>query len=225
MERPAAYLLALCLLTMPSLSSPQILEHVPLEEFCVTEGHLEESAARVLLIDEAKTRAVLRSKTPSTAQIDFRYLAPTHEQSALGSGEIRTQIGLKLKAQDACNLVYVMWRIQPESRVVVSIKSNPGQHSSSQCGNRGYTNMKGKEESAVAPLQIGTSHSLRAELVGSSLVVRADGTIVWNGLLPESAADFDGPVGFRSDNGRFELNFYAPAPSGHLGCPLEAAIE
>ena len=34
----------------------------------------------------------------------------------------------KLRAEDACNLVYVMWRIEPQSRLVVSVKRNPGQH-------------------------------------------------------------------------------------------------
>ena len=41
-------------------------------------------------------------------------------------GELRRQFGLKLRAQDACNLVYVMWRIEPASKLVVSIKCRTG---------------------------------------------------------------------------------------------------
>lgn len=60
-------------------------------------------------------------------------------------GEIRRQFGLKLHAQDACNLVDVIWRVDPESKLVVSVKRSPSQHSSAECGNRGYQNIKSRK--------------------------------------------------------------------------------
>ena len=71
----------------------------------------------------------------------------------LASGEMRRQFGLKLRAEDACNLVYAMWRIEPESKLVVSVKSNPGQHTSAQCGNRGYQNIKPLHSSPLPSLR------------------------------------------------------------------------
>jgi hypothetical protein len=55
---------------------------------------------------------------------------------ALASGELRRQIGRKLQATDSCNLIYVMWHIEPDTRVTVSIKQNPALHAHDQCGVR-----------------------------------------------------------------------------------------
>jgi hypothetical protein len=57
-----------------------------------------------------------------------------------------------LRAEDACNLVYLMWRIEPESRLVVSVKRNPGQHASAECGNRGYQNVKPRYSAPIPSL-------------------------------------------------------------------------
>jgi hypothetical protein len=53
-------------------------------------------------------RAVLIRQTAPNATIVFTYLGPTSEVSHLDNGEVRHQLGLKLKAQNACNLVYVL---------------------------------------------------------------------------------------------------------------------
>jgi len=190
-----------------------------LREFCVTEGRIGAGADETMVIEDTKTRAVLGLQARPAAEMAFRYLGPTSEQSRLRSGMVRTQIGLKLRAQDGCNLVYVMWRILPESRVVVSIKSNPSQHTFAECENRGYHNVKGSSESGVPSVEPGSQHSLKAELEGDSLAVRADGKVVWEGRLDESAFRFDGPVGFRTDNGRFEMQFYATPLSDRVACP------
>ena len=48
-----------------------------------------------------------------------------------------------------------MWRIEPESKLVVSVKSNPGQHTSAECGNRGYRNIKPRRSTPVPVLHSG----------------------------------------------------------------------
>ena len=68
--------------------------------------------------------------TVQDAEARFKYLGPTSQEARLGSGESRRQFGLRLRAQDPCNLVYAMWRIEPEPMLVVSVKRNPGMHSS-----------------------------------------------------------------------------------------------
>src|SRR6202046_3026383 len=122
-------------------------------------------------------RAYLNALTPQSVEADFTYLGSTGNEARLGSGELRRQFGLKLRAQDACNLVYAMWRIEPESKLVVSVKSNPGEHSSAQCGNRGYQNIKPRHSSSVPTLEPGATHTLRAQMTGAEMQVFADNSL------------------------------------------------
>ena len=128
-------------------------------------------------------RAYLNALTSQSVEADFTYLGSTGNEARLGSGELRRQFGLKLRAQDACNLVYAMWRIEPESKLVVSVKSNPGQHSSAGCGNRGYRNVKPARSKPVPVLHPGSAHSLRAEMNGAEMKVFADNVLVWEGSV------------------------------------------
>ena len=104
-----------------------------------------------------------------------------------------------------CNLAYAMWRVTPREELVVSVKSNPGQHTSAECGNRGYHNVKPLRSSPVPVLRSGDKHSLRAEMNGEQLRVWVDGSVVWDGNAGAEAMAFDGPVGIRSDNARPEF--------------------
>ena len=156
-------------------------------------------------------RAYVNRGAAEAAQLSFTYLGPTHTQSALGSGATRVQFGLKLRAADPCNLVYLMWRVEPESKLVVSIKSNPGAHTSSQCSNRGYQNVKPSLASSVPRLAPGQAHTLRAELHGDELLAFIDGQSVWRGPVGKVAAALSGPAGIRSDNARLEFELAAPA--------------
>jgi hypothetical protein len=102
-------------------------------------------------------RAYVVAATTQVAEARLTYLGPTSADVPLGSGEMRRRFGLKLRAQNACNLVYAMWSIEPESKLVVSIKSNPGMKTSAQCGNRGYRNIKPKRSAPVPRLKPGDS--------------------------------------------------------------------
>ena len=136
-------------------------------DLCVTEGSVTEAMDHRLAIDAPKMRAYLMKNTPQSIEAHFTYRGPSSESVPLGSGELRRQFGFKLRAQDPCDLVYAMWRIQPDSKLVVSVKSNPAQHTSSECGNRGYRNVKGSQTAALPVLIAGQSHTLRAEMIGS----------------------------------------------------------
>src|SRR4029077_16388116 len=118
---------------------------------------------------------------PFTSQLveaHFTFLGSTSSEARLGSGELRRQFGLKLRAQDACNLVYAMWRIEPESKLVVSVKSNPGQRTSAECANRGYRNIKPVHSRPVPVLRPGVTHTLRAELNEAEMRVYTDNNLV-----------------------------------------------
>jgi hypothetical protein len=161
----------------------------------------------------------VRVASDQTAELRFRYLGPTEASKPLASGELRRQIGLKLKAQDSCNLVYAMWHIEPDSRFAVSIKRNPDKHTHAQCHAGGYVTIRPAHSVALPRIQPGESHSLRADLRGATLTLVADDRVVWEGILRNERSTFDGPVGFRTDNARFEFEYYV----GNAGAAPRAA--
>jgi hypothetical protein len=188
------------------------LQRVSLSQLRTTEGELEPASQGRWRVEVPKLRAVVPSSTSSVAELRFTYLGPTKAQPALASGERRRQVGLKLRALDGCNVAYVMWRLAPKPGLVVSVKSNPRQHTSDDCGNRGYTTVSPREKAPVPLIEPGDPHVLRAELEGLSLRVLVDGTLVWSGELPSKAVASEGPVGLRTDNGRFDLELFTQLP-------------
>ena len=146
---------AIVLLTgLSPKTNPQSTHLVPVSKanLCVTEGTIDQQPGHPLSVNVSKMRAYFNAYTQPVAEARFTYLGSTPNESPLASGEMRRQFGLKLRAQDACNLVYAMWRIEPESKLVVSVKTNAGQHSSAQCGNRGYQNIKPRRDTPVPVL-------------------------------------------------------------------------
>jgi hypothetical protein len=182
---------------------------VPHAKLCVTEGAVESASGNRLSVNVPKMRAFATIATTQEVEAHFTYLGKTPGEKPLGSGEMRRQFGLKLRAQDPCNLVYAMWRIEPESKLVVSVKSNPGQHTSAECGNRGYRNIKPLHSSLVPLLRPGAVHTLRAEMNGAEMRVYADNNLVWEGNVGPEGGRLNGPVGMRSDNARLEIELRA----------------
>jgi hypothetical protein len=145
-------------------------------------------------------------RTPRAAvEMSFVYHGPASELAPLASGEPRRQIGLKLRARDSCNVVYAMWHIAPSSGIVVSVKSNPGQSRHAECGEKGYRFLSPTSAQTAPRIEPGQPHVLSAEIRGRTLRVETDGQTSWEGELPATAFEFDGPVGLRSDNGEFSV--------------------
>jgi hypothetical protein len=169
-------------------------------------------------------RAVVAYATRPVAEAKFTYLGPTRKGKPLRSGVLRRQFGLKLLAQNGCNLVYAMWRIEPKQELVVSVKLNPGQTTNAECGTNGYHTIKPARDLNAPHLAVGESHTLRAEIEGNTLRVHIDGKLTWEGLLDRDALSLDGPSGLRTDNGRFNFEFLSSEPvSGHKNPPCHAA--
>jgi hypothetical protein len=189
------------------------LHRIDRDSLCITNGAVSILASGRLAIDAPSSRAVVQAATTNAtdqiAEIRFQYLGPSQESKPLSSGELRRQIGLKLRAADSCNLIYAMWHIEPDTRVAVSIKQNPALHAHEQCGARGYLNFA--PQTAAASIHPGEVHTLRAELHGKDLTVTADGKIAWQGTLGRELALPSGPPGFRTDNARFEFDYFASA--------------
>jgi hypothetical protein len=213
MKRRRSYAFGLFSLFVATMSWPQATPGgwltVGRDSLCITQGAIEKSPGDGLRVSVPKMRGYVTSPTAQSAEVRFKYLGPTSMAAPLGSGAMRRQFGLKLRAQDACNLVYAIWRIEPESKLVVSVKRNPGQHGSADCGNRGYQNIKPRKASPVPRLEPGQSHTLRAEMKHDELRVFVDNRQAWEGTVGADAAALEGPVGIRSDNAQLDFDLMA----------------
>jgi hypothetical protein len=190
---------------------------------CVTKGAIDGSGSK-MEVTVPEMRAVVAYPTRFVAEAKFTYLGPTKQAKPLGSGAIRRQFGLKLRAANGCNLVYGMWRIEPKQELVISEKLNPGQTTSAQCGTNGYRNLKPTRDVKPPLLQQGESHSLRAEAEGGTMKVFIDNKLHWEGLLDPEAVALEGPSGMRSDNGHFKFEFFSSEPvSGRESPPCHPA--
>jgi len=173
-------------------------------------GRITKTGPTSFSIRSQSVRMDLGREPRGAAQIDFVYRGPGAHDEPLASGELRRQIGLKLRARDTCNVVYVMWHIEPSQGLHVSVKSNAGQNQHAQCGDRGYVNVTPTSiPTEIAAIRVGERHTLRAAIVGDELHVVADGVLSWVGRLPPQAFNFDGPAGIRSDNADFDAQLRA----------------
>jgi hypothetical protein len=204
----------------PALApAPAPLEPVAADALTVTSGAVVPAAGGDLAIRAPSVRAVADGRGRADVEIAFVYRGPSAELVPLASGEARRQIGLKLRAQDTCNVLYVMWHIEPTTGIHVALKTNPGRRTHAECGDGGYQTLAPTWSRAVAPaIRAGERRTLRATIDRDTLRVLADGAPVWTGQLPPAAMALDGPVGLRSDNGDFDLVLRAP-PRGTDGRP------
>lgn len=103
------------------------LTQVRRDELDVTSGSVAEQEPGYLSITEPVIRATMRTGTAPLACLQFRYFWPTLTRATSGSGIEYHQVGLKLRSNNPCNLMYVMWRIQPKEELIVLVKRNPRQ--------------------------------------------------------------------------------------------------
>ena len=194
----------------------------PVTALCVTKG----AASIGARVTDPTMRAVAKGSLGEGASLTFKYAGDTEAVRELAGGQARRQIGLKLRAQDGCNLVYVMWRLDPRPMLDVSVKLNPGKRTHKDCGADGYTKLrptKGKGKLPGVPLlAIGDTRTLRAEIDGDDLTVWVDDLISWRGKLPAATRALAGNAGLRSDNFAFDLvGFSAFEAAGTTKCTAE----
>lgn len=178
--------------------------------FCPTAGRVSSPGVETFNVNTSGMRGVVAADASRSVELAFVYRGEIENSTPLANGEMRRQIGLKLRAKDTCNVVYVMWHVSPSSGIAVSVKSNPGLATHVQCGDRGYINLKNDTDVSVPEIEPNEPHTLRADLDGELLRVHADGIETWSGPLPAEASAFDGPVGIRSDNGDFDFQLRVP---------------
>jgi hypothetical protein len=166
------------------------------QTICVTKGAIGPGGA----VDAPTFRGIVLGTSGEAARLDFVYQGRSRGERALASGQVRRQIGLKLRAADGCNLVYVMWRLERRPQLEVSVKINPGARTHAECGARGYTKIRPTSYGTVPDPAIGKRYAISAQITGDDLVVWIDDQVVWRGVLPYEARSMSGPSGLRSDN-------------------------
>jgi hypothetical protein len=186
----------------------------PVADLCVTRGEIAASA-----ITQPTVRAFAPSAGGDAAELAFTFGGDADTSRALANGQARRQVGLKLRAEDGCNVIYVMWRLDPKPKLDVSVKRNPGKRTHEECGAEGYTKVKPQHASAVPALVAGASHTLRAEIVGDELSAWIDGRLSWHGRLPDEARALSGPAGLRTDNLRLDRVELSAAAHGSGPAP------
>jgi hypothetical protein len=220
--------LALAAVTLGLLSAPAQtkapadgFKQVPRMALDVTDGKVEETRDGFLNITSPEVRATQQqAKGAKAARVVFTYHGTTKEESKLASGAVAHQFGLKLRAKNTCNLLYVMWKFEDKERINVSVKRNPGKSTHKECGANGYTGIKAtfEEKTAFPSAMDGKPHTLEAAVSKPNagayeLVVKADTKIVWKGSIEAKMLDdIDGPAGFRSDNASVTFKFFSQTP-------------
>src|SRR5262249_42847765 len=110
-RRGGALLMAMAAMTSASgAACADELVPVAAPRWQVTKGSVAALNGVRVRVSEPKMRAVAPDSDGNAAELRFVYQGPTSETTALASGEVRRQLGLKLRAQNGCNLLYVMWR-------------------------------------------------------------------------------------------------------------------
>ena len=201
---------ALCLISLvgPSAMVPAAKAQVRPGDFDVSDGKIQSAKGHRLSVSSKEMRATLKFTTEQAATVKFTYLGPTKEVAHLGSGEVPSQFGIKLRAQNDCNVINVMWHFAPDQKIAVSIKRNPGKRTHAECLDRGYlNNLKPRLSDAPPPVEPNQPHVLTATMSGSDLSVTADNKLVWWGDLGPIASALRGPIGLRSDNARLLFDF------------------
>lgn len=198
--------LALCVASF-FVSTPATAQ-VRAGDFDVSDGKIQAAAKHRLLVSTKEMRATLKFTTEQTATVKFTYLGPTKEVSRFARGEVRSQLGIKLRAQNDCNAIYVIWHFAPDPRIAVSVQRNPGKRTRAECLDRGFiNNLKPRLSDSPPPVEPNQPHVLTATMSDSDLTVTADNKMVWWGNLGPAALALRGPVGLRSDNARLLFDF------------------
>lgn len=172
---------------------------------CVTTGDIDVEPDGHYLIESGASRAVVRDGDDDYVGIVFEYLGPSKDETALAAGNKRRQLGLKLQAQDSCNVVYVMWPVDGARELVVTSKVNRGQSAHAECGVKGYEALTPLMSRPVAPIVVGQPRRLEAKIDKRVLAVHVDGQLVWRGDAGRRTADLFGYPGLRTDNVRMRF--------------------
>lgn len=201
--------IAVPLLTLGLVSAAQPRERgIKPGDICVTNGALMKDSNGKFIVDTPSSRAVVTGANDSAAAITFEYLGPASGETRLASGVVRRQLGIKLRAEDSCNVIYIMWGIEPQPGLIISMKVNEGKSTHSECGVKGYKLVPPTLDKPIAPIRVGEPRAMAANLDDmGKLTVRVDGEVAWEGQTFPAANTMYGYSGIRTDNVRMRFEW------------------
>lgn len=194
----------------PPASEPDAFVPLSPDRLHVTSGRVEPSHGAFLTVHSPMMRGVATAAAGSAVELAFEYRGPSHDTAPFASGEIRRQLGIKLRAADTCNVVYAMWYADTPGHLHVSAKHNAGKTRHQECGDGGYIPVTATLSRDVPALVPGAKHVLRAEIDGDRMQIIVDGAVAWVGELPPEVRGQTGPAGIRSDNVDFDFELRLP---------------
>lgn len=190
-------------------------------QVCVTNGEMSKQNDKTFTVESPSSRAVVKSSDDNFGAIEFEYLGPTSKDAPLASGRIVRQLGVKLNAQDSCNVIYVMWNIDPDIGVQISTKMNPRKSTHAECGVKGYKMVHQSKPGDIPAIRIGEPHRLEAALQERVLTVKIDGKDIWHGDVGADAVRMSGYSGIRTDNVRVRFKWLT-TPSASRSAKADA---
>jgi len=113
------------------------------------------------------------------------------------------QLGFTLQIGETRRVVYVTWRFEPETKLVVVVSEDDRSHE--------YKSLEPDFRAPLPPMLPDAAHVIGVSTYKSWLLVRVDRKVVWGGLLQGESAALRGPLAFRTENARFALS----APDKH----------
>ena len=128
-------------------------------------------------IAEPTVRAFARGSRGDAAQLAFTYRGRFRARRARSRrASCAASSASSCAPQDSCNVVYVMWRLDPKPELEVSVKRNPGKRTHEECGADGYTKVQAGTR-ACRPRARGRRDRTRCapRFVGDELVAWIDG--------------------------------------------------
>ena len=176
-------------------------KQAPVNALDINSGDAEQLANNLYQTKSSTFRTAIKNNASDSLHVFFDYLGPTVQIATLGSGLIRFQFGIYLRAQNQCNLLYVMLHIDTPNSIEVERKSNPGMSTHEECANNGYTTLKPSLTHALPhDITAGNGVDFDTQIDSNVLSVFIDGTLVWQGDIPEDTAGENTSAGIRSDN-------------------------
>lgn len=164
----------------------------------VTDGKVTQKG-NTFKIESKSSRFELEGRGGDELAIHVQYNGPTDDTSHLASGSVVSQVALKLRSLNQCNLVYVSRRFGPKSEILIQTKENKGQSTHKECGDKGYTRIAAV---AIPSAELGQEFSMVGSFKNDNLTVRYNGKTVWSGNVPSELA---GNSGVRTDNAKVSI--------------------
>jgi hypothetical protein len=198
-------------LSQKNLLLVSMIQLIPIKfsELKVTKGIVTEIAPDEFLVETPSLRGTVSTQIDTIACLKFRYFGVTDKRDKSGDGYEHHQIGIQLLAKNSCNLLYVMWRLQPEE-LVIKVKHNPGQTKHSECGNHGYHTI---DRMPYPGFQIDEPHELLASIsdidsANIKLQVWIDQQVALQTQIDRALLhNTPGVPGIRSDNGKYQFQY------------------